>query len=449
MQSKLSIPGPPGQFLLGNVKAFKSDSLGCLISWHRQYGDLLQFKLGLRNVYLFSHPDYIEQTLIKHPEIFTKMYDPGNPKGLAHILGQGLVTSQGELWRKQRRLMQPVFQRNHTQSLIPQIQLAGMQMINRWQQLPNDAIVNIADEMMKLTLEVITQTMFSTSVLNQINEIAPALDIGIRYAAKTAMNPLTPPLSWPTPGNRQFLQARNQLNQVIDEVINQRRNAGAGQNDLLDRLINAQDPVTGSRMDDRQIRDEVTTIFSAGHETTANALTWTLYLLGRHPEVLSQARKEIADIDTSIDISPESIPQLVYCRAVLEESMRIRPPVGFMMRKIKSSIDISNYPIKAPGLAVFSIYNLHHHPEFWDQPEQFKPERFIDNKTIEKYSYLPFGSGERYCIGKQFAMTEALVLLTLILKHFQLTPIDDNEPKMEMAVTIRPKGGLNMRMQQI
>ncbi len=444
MSHKKITPQVKGQFLLGNLREFKADAFQALCHWQRDYGDIVGFKLARQQLYLFSHPRLIEQALIKQSDVFVKMYDAKKPKGLALILGQGLVTSQGDLWRRQRRIMQPVFQRSNLTNMFEQMVTAGQHTLSRWEILGDNAEVNLADEMMQLTLEVITQTMFSTSVLGDIKKIAPALDTGLRYAAKTVANPLTLPLCIPTPANQKFKHASALLDDVIYGIIAQRRQDPTPKNDLLAMLLKANDAESGEKMTDQQIRDEVITIFSAGHETTANLLTWTLYLLAKHPTVLAKVQGELASLQGKVPDEAD-LQALVYTRAVLNESMRFRPPVGLIMRKVNKETEIDGYTLKANSLVMFSIYNLHHHADFWDKPEEFNPDRFL---TAEKrrYTFMPFGTGERICIGNHFALMESQLLLSMILQKYELQLVSTEEVEIEMAVTLRPKGGIPVRL---
>ncbi|MDI1277626.1 cytochrome P450 [Methylobacter sp.] len=444
MPQNKPIPKIKAEFLLGNLRQMKANPFQALCDWQRDYGDLVSFRLAIRRFYLISHPKLIEQALIKQSDIFVKMYDPKKPTGLALVLGQGLVTSQDELWQRQRRLMQPVFQRSNLASLHSQIVTAGNNLLARWRLLGDGAQVNLADEMMQVTLEVITQTMFSTSVLDKIEHIAPALDTALRYAAKSVMNPLRLPLSIPTQANREFNAASALLDEVIYGIIEQRRSQPSAHNDLLAMLLNASDD-NGNLMSDKQIRDEVTTIFSAGHETTANLLSWTLYLLARHPDVLAKLRQELDTLLHGNVPTAEDLQQLVYTRAVLNESMRFRPPVGIMMRKIIKDTEIDGYSLKQGRLAIFSIYNIHHHPDFWQQPEQFDPERFLSDEN-RRFSFMPFGTGERVCIGNHFALLESQLLLSMIIQNFDLQLLNTDEAEIEMAVTLKPKGGVPARL---
>jgi cytochrome P450 len=216
-------------------------------------------------------------------------------------------------------------------------------------------------------------------------------------------------------------------------------------NDLLDMLLKARDGNSGEKMTDRQIRDEVITIFGAGHETTANLLSWTLYLLARHPDVLAKLHEELDSLLGGKIPDAEDLQQLVYTRAVLNESMRFRPPAGIMLRKVKKDTEIDGYFLKAGRLAIFSIFNLHHHADFWRQPEQFDPERFLIPEN-RRFSFMPFGTGERICIGSHFALLEAQLLLSMIVQHCNLQLLNADEVEIEMAVTLRPKGGIPVRI---
>lgn len=444
LQRKI-VPQAKGDLLLGNLRQIKANPFQALVDWQREYGDLVGFRIATQQFYLISHPKLIEQALIKQNDVFVKMYNPEKPTGLALVLGQGLVTSKGDLWQRQRRLMQPVFQRKNLSPLLPQIVLAGEQMMSRWRQLGDGAVLDLADEMLRVTLEVITQTMFGLSVLDKIEQIAPALDTVLRFAAKSVLSPVAIPMAIPTRTNIAFKQAMALLDEVIYGIIEERRAKPASGDDLLSMLLEARDQETGERMSPRQIRDEVITIFSAGHETTSNLLSWTLYLLAKHPDTLSKLRQELAVMPIGKTPEPSDLQAMTYSKAVLSESMRIRPPVGVMMRKISRDTEIDGYALRAGSLVIFGIYNVHHHPQFWPEPEQFNPERFLSAEN-RRFAYMPFGTGERICIGNHFAMLESQLLLSMMVQQYDFELLNSEDAEIDMAVSLRPKGGIPARI---
>ncbi|MGY6274153.1 cytochrome P450 [Methylomonas sp. MgM2] len=439
------VPQAKGDFLLGNFRQLKADSFGALCRWQREYGDLVGFRIGAQQFYMFSHPALIEEALIKQADVFVKMYDPKKPRGLELVLGEGLVTSKGELWQKQRGLMQPVFQRKNLSALLPQFGMAGEDMLQRWRRLGNGAEVNLSDEMTCLTLEVITQTMFGTSVLDQVERIASALDTALRFAARSMISPVAVPLAIPIPSNLKFKQAMGVLDEIIFRIIRERRSRPSERPNLLDMLLQALKPESNEPTASKQIRDEVITIFSAGHETTSNLLTWTFYLLAKHPPVLGALRREIQDTLGGKQLTFDHLAKLNYTKAVLNESLRIRPPVGIMMRKTNRDTEVGGYRLKAGSLVIFNVYNVHHHGGLWREPERFDPERFLSSES-RRLSFMPFGAGERICIGNHFAMLESQVLLAMIIREYDFELLNPAEAEIEMMVSLRPKGGVPVRI---
>ncbi|WP_326499098.1 cytochrome P450 [Methylomicrobium sp. Wu6] len=439
------IPTPRGRPVIGHLAEFKKNSLDCMIRWHHEWGDIVNFRIFSQNFYLLSHPDLVEEAMTEQQDVFLKMYNPQKPRGLQLFMGQGLVTSTGQLWSQQRRLLQPVFQRRNLLTLLPEMEKAGAQLLARWRTFEPDAKVDISGEMLHLALEVLTRTMFSTSVLDRVDVIAPALEVCLRYAAATVLSPLDPPLWVPTRRNREFKRALATLDQIIYGMIDERK-ANPGQyNDLLHLLLSSTDPEAGTGMSRRQLRDEVITLFVAGHETSANVLTWTLYYLARYPEAMTKLRAELREVLNGGIPNGDQLDQLPYTKAVLFEAMRLKPAVALMIRKVARDTRLQNYSLKAGSLAMVSIYNIHHHPELWENPEAFKPERFLGQKA-SKYTFLPFGIGPRFCIGNQFATMELTLLLAMLAQHFDFALCDEQEPEHDMAVTLRPKGGLKLRV---
>jgi cytochrome P450 len=431
---------------VGHLWEFKQRPLDIMAAWRRQYGDLVHFQLGTRSCYLLSHPDLAEEALLHRPDDFGKIYDPGKPTGLGLVLGNGLLTSEGPVWRKNRRLIQPVFQRQRVTAMAHEIIAVGQELLQRWDAEERQQPVDVAIEMMKVTLDVITRTMFSASLLHEVGHLAPALDTLLRYAFRSFHNPLRLPLWVPTPGNRAFQEAKAAVDRLIYGLISERRHSTNRHNDLLDHLLHAVDEDTGSSLTDEQLRDELLTIAAAGHETTANALTWTWYLLATHRDVRGKLYAELAQVLQSRTPTIEDVPRLLYTRAIFQEALRHEPPAPALQRKALQDTSLGGCPIKAGSLVIIGLWNIHRHPDFWAEPEAFRPERFMGgaDATGHRLAWMPFGAGHRTCIGNHFAMIEGPLLLALIAQRYELNLLPARPVEPEVAVTVRPKDGLKM-----
>ena len=444
------VNAPRKRWLLGHVLEFKRNPLETMTAWRADCGDFVRFALGPREMYLLSHPVLAEDVLVKQADVFVKVYDPNRPTGLGLVLGNGLLTSGGELWRRQRRLIQPMFQRARVARMSAQMIEAGEEMLARWARRPAGESCDVAAEMMQLALEVVTRTMFSTSVLKDVGSLGPALLVLIRYAFRSFHNPLRVPLWVPTPSNREFLRAKELVDRMIYGLIEERRRSGTRQDDLLDALLWAVDAETGERLSEQQQRDELLTIAAAGHETTANALSWTWYLLATHPDVCARLQKELAAVLGGRAPTMEDLPRLLFTRAVFEESLRLYPPAPAVQRRAVRDTMVGGQPLTAGSIVLVSLWNLHRHPAFWEQPERFNPDRFAGDRTGSDHhvAFLPFGSGPRTCVGNHFAMVEGVLLLALIAQRYELTLLPGQRVEMELAVTLRPRHGLPMVLHQ-
>src|SRR5574338_1414038 len=437
---------PPGRWFVGHLWEFKQRPLDIMEAWRRKYGDLVRFQLGTKSCYLLSHPDLAEEALLHRPDDFGKIYDPGKPTGLGLVLGNGLLTSEGAVWKKNRRLIQPVFQRQRVTAMAREIATVGEELLQRWDAQDRPQPMDVAAEMMKATLDVITRTMFSTSLLHEVGRLAPALDTLLRYAFQSFHNPLRLPLWVPTPGNRAFQEAKASMDRLIYRLISERRRSIDRHGDLLDHLLHAVDEDTGSGLTDEQLRDELLTIAAAGHETTANALSWTWYLLAHHQDVRAKLYGELADVVQSRTPRVEDVPRLPYTKSIFEETLRLYPPAPALQRKAIHDTSPGGCPIKAGSLVIIGLWNIHRHPDFWTEPEAFRPERFMGGADASghRLAWMPFGAGHRTCVGNHFAMIEGPLLLALIAQRYELDlePGYDVEP--EVAVTVRPEDGLEM-----
>ena len=429
--------------LLGHLRAYKTRPLDQLLTWWRQHGDALRFRLGLKTRYLFSHPDLAEDVLVKHADRFAKVYDPRRPSGLALVLGNGLITASGDVWKRHRRIIQPIFHRARIATMVDRMAQVGEQRMAGWA-AEEGLSVDIAAEMRQLTLEVISHTMFSTSMAQHIDRIIHALQVSSQYAIDSDSNPLFLPLWMPTSRNREFRFAMRSMDELIYGLLARRRQSGEMHGDLLDVLLHARDDVTGEGLTDQELRDEILTIFAAGHSTTANALSWTWYLLATHPEAKARFHEEVDRVLQGRTPSAEDLEHLPYTRAVFEESLRLYPTAPLVQRKAATPTTVRGVPLPQGALVVVSLYNLHRHPDFWPYPEQFLPERWLGgDRPHSRYAYLPFGAGPRACVGLHFASVEGLLLLALIGRRYDLQLAQERvEP--QFMVTLRPKGGLRM-----
>ena len=444
--SPIRAPSPPGLPLIGSLLAFRDDPFQTMLAWRSRYGDLIGYRLGRRQFHMISHPALAEELLLTRQDTYVKMYERDKPAGVALVLGQGLATSRGDLWRRQRRLMQPLFHRTRLAAFVPEINAAGERLAERWSSFGPGARIDVAHEMMRATLEIVTRTMFGTSVLNRIETLSPALTTVLRYSSEHLSNPFQLPLWLPTPANLAFRRSLGVLDATIGELIRERRASGVRCDDLLDRLLYAADPESGERMDDRQIRDECLTIFIAGHETTAVALTWSWHLLATWPRACESLHAELDHWASASAPSLEDLPALPYTRAVLEETMRLLPPAIGVVRKAVCDTELGGCRIPGNTLVFVNIANIQRHPEFWQDPDTFRPERFLPGSSAPRHrlAYMPFGAGPRVCLGNHFAMAEGVLLLASLARRFRLEPVPGSTVAPEIVLTLRPKGGLGM-----
>lgn len=433
--------------LLGHLSAFRKHPLEMLTTWWRRHGDALRFRLGRKTLYLFSHPDLAEEVLVKQSDRFVKVYDPQRPTGLALVLGNGLVTSSGEVWKRHRRIIQPIFHRSRMAAMADRMAQVGEQRMASWKDREGDTI-DIVAEMMQLALEVISQTMFSTSMAQHIDRISHALQVSIKFAFDSFSNPLFLPLWVPTVRNREFHSVMQFLDGLMYGLLAERRRSGAHHDDLLDLLLQARDEETGEGLNDQELRDEALTIFAAGHETTANALAWTWYLLATHPEARTRFHEEVDRVLQGRTPNADDLSQLPYTRALFDESLRLYPPAPAVQRKAATRTTIGGMSLPEGAFVLVGTYNLHRHPAFWSNPEQFWPERWLnDERLTSRYAYMPFGAGPRACVGLHFASVEGPLLLALIGRRYDLH-LAQEKVEPHLMVTLRPKGGIRMTIER-
>ncbi|PZD75080.1 Pentalenene oxygenase [Acaryochloris thomasi RCC1774] len=406
----------------------------------QEYGDVAKISIGSTQVYLFHHPDLIAEILSKQNQHFIKDI---SYRSLAGIFGNGLLLSDGDLWQRHRRLMQPAFTQERIAAYAATAVEDTAQMLSTWKA---GEVRDIHQEMSQLTVKVITRALFGVDITQTALETGEALEaIMLQYYHKTQTGFLFP--SWmPTPSNLRGNQAIKHLNKIVDNIIEQRRHSP--QDDLLSNLLSAQDE-DGSQLSINELRDEVMTLLLAGHETTANALTWTLMLLAQNPEAATNLTRETQSILKGRDPDVTDLPQLPYTEMVLKESMRLYPPAWALSREVAQDCQIGPYSLKKGTAVYFSQWVVHRDARFFKNPEQFLPERWQDNleNKLPRCAYFPFGAGPRVCIGKAFSMMEATLSLAMLAKQFHFTLVPDQAIELLPSITLRPKQGIKMSLE--
>ena len=445
-------PGPRGRFLIGSLRDFRGDHLIDTMEQARaEYGDVVRFRVGPRTVYLVSHPDLAREVLVREKETFVKIQEGTDRKiGLGLVLGEGLLTNRDHAsWFTRRRMLQPVFHRRRIATMVGEMVASGRKMLSRWEELyaPDD-VFDVHEEMMRVTLDVINRTMFGADVTEEAGRVGTAMTVLTRYAFAQAGNPFSVPPWVPTRRNREFHRALETIDSVVLDLIRARqaaRDSGAQpRGDLLDMLLDAEDAETGERMADQEVLDEVKTVFAAGHETTANALTWTWHLLSEHPEAGTQLQAELDAVLGGHPPTLADIPSLPYTRQVFEEALRLYPPVPVLVRRVVRPTTLGGYEIPTASRVLISIYNIHRHPEFWEGPRRFDPGNFEPERTASRHdlAYIPFGAGQHKCIGNNLALLEGPLLLAVIAQRYGLELVPGRPVEREVAITMRPKEGL-------
>lgn len=401
--------------------------------------------MGPQRAYFAGHPDHIRDVLVVNAHKFKKGRALQRAKA---VLGEGLLTSEGEFHLRQRRMIQPAFHRNRIAEYAHTMVEHAAKMTDDW---CDGETRDIDQEMMRLTLRIVGQTLFGANVADEEDRIGTAMTT----LSKLFDFLLIPFSEWlekiPFPQTRRFRNARDTLNEVIFSIIEERRRGGTDKGDLLSMLLMAQDEEDGRGMSDEQVRDEAMTLFLAGHETTSNALTWTWYLLSRNPEKEAELHLEL---DTVLNGRPpllEDVTNLKYTESVLAESMRLYPPAWGVGRLSIDDHELGQYALPKGSLVLVSQYVTHRDPRFWENADKFTPERWFSQSIKEasrRYIYFPFGGGVRRCIGESFAWTEGILLLATVAQRWKLRLVDDQRIGLNAMITLRPKYGMRMHIQR-
>lgn len=442
MAATLVPQGPKGNFLLGVMPEFNRDALAFLQRLARDYGDIVRTRFFYVPAYFLYHPDHIEYVLATNNRNFIKPLSFRTPF-FYRLVGNGLLTSEGEFWRRQRRLAQPAFHRERISGYARIMVKDTEEMLATWR---DGEIRDIHRDMMRLTMEIVTHTLFNANVSDDADKVARALGTLVEPFGSQATLKWILDNRFPTPANRRFNKVAAQLDEVIYRIIGQRRaNNNQDQGDLLSMLLQAHDE-DGSQMTDKQLRDEVITLFLAGQETTALTLVWAWYLLAQHPEIETKFWQELDEVLQGRAPEASDVPQLKFTEMIAKESMRLYPPAYVVGRESVNECEIGGYLVPPRTQVFMSTWVVHRDARFFDEPDKFKPERwtpeFINN--LPKYAYFPFGGGPRICIGNTFAMMEIVLLLATIAQKFRLSLVTKHPVELQPAMSLRPRNGIRM-----
>jgi len=441
-----SPPGPTGEPLFGSSRRFADDPFRFLSACEQAYGGVVQFDLGPMDTYLLTEPEHIERVLVSDAERFSKPEFQGD--ALGDLLGKGLLLSEGQTWREQRRLATPAFQMDRLTGFADDIVAHNETLLADWS---DGAVVDVEEAMTRVTLAIITDLMFGTDLPEErIRTIREALEPlrarfepdPVRFAAPTWL---------PVPGDSEYETALETMESVVADIVAERRGSEGdpetdeGPGDLLSILLRARDR---GEQTDKQIRDETMTILLAGHDTTALTLTYSWYLLSQHPTVEARLHEELDEQLGGDPPTVADIPALDLVGRVIDESMRLYPPIYALFRDLAEPVTFGGYTVPEDATIMLSQWAMHRSERFWDDPEQFDPDRWAGDDDRPRFAYFPFGAGPRHCIGKHLAELEAKLILARTAQEYRLEHTRDGEPDLQPTLTMHPRDGMPMRVHE-
>ena len=445
MNTAAAPPNAPRLPYLGNALAYLRDPLQFLRSTRRAHGDVVGVKLGPMEVTLISHPDLVEDILVTRNKLFQK--DVYLQTTLRPVLGDGLLSSEGDFWRRQRRLAQPAFHRDRIASYGDIMVEHASRLAATWR---DGEVRDVHVDMMHLTLAIVAETLFGTNVGDHADDVGDALHAVLTVVADPLEMFLPILKRLPTPQRRRYDRAVETLDSIIYGVVEKRRSSGAGEsNDLLSMLLHARDD-DGGRMSDKQLRDECMTLFLAGHETTALNLSWTWLLLSQYPEVEAKLARELEGVLGDRPATFADLPNLRYAGHVIAESLRLYPPAWSMGREAREDVELGGFRVPRGGQVWFAPWAIQRDERWFEDPDAFRPERWEGDlaKTLHRYAYFPFGGGPRFCIGQAFAQMEAVLLLSTLSRAFKVEVLETPRVTPDPSVTLRPKRGVRARLKR-
>jgi cytochrome P450 len=436
-------PGPRGEPLLGNLRALRKDPLTFFPAQVREYGDVVRIRVGPMYVTLLAHPDLVRHVLQDNARNYNKQ-----TRGFAvirELLGQGLLTSEGDFWLRQRRLAQPAFHRQRLAGFASTMVDATEDLARALEpRIASGQPFDVAEDLTHLTLRIAGLTLFGTEVGGESRAVGDALG-RVQTFANARLTQLIPlPRALPLPSHRRFEKDAGTLDRVVRTIVERRRREGGEHHDLLQMLMDARDEDTGERMSDTQLRDEVMTLLLAGHETTASALAWTVMLLSQNPDVRRNLEAELSRELSGRTPTVEDVPKLALTRRVVDESLRLYPPAWIFSRAAIQDDVVGGFRVPKGSYVLIVPWVLHRHPKLWDTPDAFDPDRFLPERERERprFTFFPFGGGPRQCIGNQFALMELVLVLATLLQRVRLDLAPGHPLTPAPAITLRPRPGV-------
>lgn len=443
-------PKIPDPLLLANTLRFRRDAPAFFDNTLKSSGDCSRFRLGRRRVYLLFHPDHVEQVLSTNRINYPRAgYDR-----LAPLLGAGLLSSEGEAWRSQRRAIQPAFHPQRFPDMVNAMNAAAVDLCGRLDSAANSGEpVDLEAEMNRLALGMIGRALFGYDVSREAPEVNEDLSYILRYTLSRLGRLWDLPSGISTPARRKYGASLARLGAVVDTLLSEQKSSplekGSRSPNLVSELLAFRDPKTGAPLDEQLIRDNVLTFLTAGHETTAKALTWSLYLMASHPEPADRLRQEARDVASADHLTHDTLGSLYFHGMFLQESLRLFTPVPGLARRVLDEDDVGGYRILPGSRVIVSPYATHRHPDFWPEPDSFDPNRFSSgpgkHPSRHPYSYFPFGRGPRQCVGTNFALLEMKLALAVIARRYTLA-LPDGRASLpvptETLFTLRPRNGM-------
>jgi enediyne biosynthesis protein E7 len=442
-------PGPPFRALPGTLAKLWHDRLALLSDAAEDYGDIVRYAMGPKTLYFFNHPDHAKYVLADNASNYTKGIGLVQAR---RVLGDGLLTSEGELWRKQRRTIQPAFRRERISGFAGVIVDETNAMLDRLDSHIDRGPVEMVGEMTRLTLGVLGKALLDVD-LAPFSVLGPAFEAVQDHAMFEMVSLGVVPQWLPTPGNRRFRAARRQLEDVVFTLVANHENDGAHRgDDMISRLLDAYRDEPDASLRRRRLHDELVTILLAGHETTASTLTWTWYLIDKHPEVAERMRAEAAEVFGDAAPSYETLRDLRYTSMVIQEAMRLYPPVWGLTRVAINDDEVGGCRVPAGSDVMISPYTLHRHPAYWPEPDRFDPERFdpaAGGGPAHRYAYIPFGAGPRVCVGSSLGLMEATLVAAMVARKFRLSLIPGHEIVADAMLSLKVRDGLPMTVRRV